>query len=185
MPVPCKLDASFYVLLRIYLNNKIMSCLYCRSKNLLHIYTTPPPAYEVRSEPEALYLYLLFALLDPHTGMIEANFASIIYNAMSVLESRLPDLIEDIEKGRLNPSLEIDPAVRKVLDASLKPNPERASEIRNAMQGGNEGLVKRLWPELHILLGADTGTFALYGEKLRNGYCKGIYIIISLLRKGG
>ncbi|XP_059143495.1 GH3 domain-containing protein-like [Physella acuta] len=145
-----------------------------RSKDLLHIYTTPEVAYEVRSEPEALYLYLLFALLDPHVGMIEANFASIIFNAFSTLELQLPQLAEDIEKGAIDPKLNIEDSVREKLNQMLKPNPKRASEIREAAEGGKVGLAQRIWPELYLLLGADTGTFDLYAEKLRNGYCKGV-----------
>lgn len=144
-----------------------------RSKELLHIYTTPPPAYEVRSEPEALYLYLLFALLDPHVGMIEANFSSIVYNALCTLEQKLPQLIEDIERGHIDPDLNIDSSVRQKLNALLSPNPQQADEIRLAAKDGKEGLALRMWPELHIAVGADTGTFELYAQKLRSGYLKG------------
>lgn len=145
-----------------------------RSKGLLHIYTTPPAAYDIRSEPEALYIYLLFALLDPRVGMIEANFTSIIYNAFCTLESNLTRLTDDIERGQIDPGLKIDAAVRDQLQSLLKPNPARADEIREAVQTGMVGLATRIWPELHLLLGADTGTFDLYGEKLRNSYCQGV-----------
>ncbi|KAH9489794.1 hypothetical protein Btru_036562 [Bulinus truncatus] len=145
-----------------------------RSERLLHIYTTPAPAYQVKSEPEALYLYLLFALLDPHVGMIEANFTSIIYNAFCALEAQISQLAKDIEQGIICPDLNIDPAIREQLQRLLSPNPGRAKELLQAAQSGKVGLAKRLWPELHLVLGADTGTFYLYGEKLRNEYCKDI-----------
>ena len=51
--------------------------------------------------------------------------------------------------------------------------------IRLAVEAGREGLALRIWPELHMLLGADTGTFEMYGEKLRTGYCKGELFVSS------
>ncbi|CAG5120944.1 unnamed protein product [Candidula unifasciata] len=145
-----------------------------RSKEFLHVYTTPPAAYEVRTEPEALYIYLLFALLDPHVGMIEANFSSIVFNALCTLEQKLPQLIKDIEKGHIDPDLNIDPSVRQELNKLLLPNPQRAQEIREAARMGKEGLALRIWPQLHLAVGADTGTFDLYAQKLRSGYLKGV-----------
>ncbi|XP_055893711.1 GH3 domain-containing protein-like [Biomphalaria glabrata] len=145
-----------------------------RSHNLLHIYTTPMPAYDVKSEPEALYLYLLFALLDPHVGMIEANFASIVYNAFCTLDAQLVQLATDIKQGVINHDLKIDPAVREQLQDLLKPNPVRAKELLEAAEKGKVGLARRIWPELQVVLAADTGTFDLYAEKLRNEFCKDV-----------
>ena len=50
------------------------------SKRLLDLYTTPADAYQVLTEPEALYLYALFALKDRNLGCIESNFVSAVYN---------------------------------------------------------------------------------------------------------
>ena len=147
--------------------------MYVRSRDLLHLYSTPEAAYEVKSEPEALYLYLLYALKDRNVGMVEANFASLIFHAMSTLETKLPQLAEDIELGRIDPNLDIDPDIRAKLDTALSPDPARAHDLRQAAEGGKVGLAARLWPGLSLLMAADTGTFDLYAEKLRNTYCKG------------
>ena len=149
-----------------------VSCV-SRSRDLLHLYTTPEAAYKVKSEPEALYLYLLYALKDRHVGMLEANFSSLIFHAMSTLENKLPQLAQDIELGRVDPNLNIDADIRAKLDQSLSPDPDRADELRRASRGGKVGLASRLWPGLSLLMAADTGTFDLYAEKLRNTYCKG------------
>ena len=55
------------------------------SKGLLQLYTTPPAAYDIMSEPEALYVYVLFALKDRNLGCIESNFISAVYNMYKVL----------------------------------------------------------------------------------------------------
>lgn len=145
-----------------------------RSTMLHHMYTTPSVVYEIRSEQQALYLYLLFALLDPHVGVIHANFSSGIFNAFATLEMKLPQLTTDIELGRIDPDLKIDQTIRKKLNNLLIPNPKRANEIRQAAEMGKDNLAQRIWPDLCLLIAADTGTFDLYATRLRESYCKGI-----------
>ena len=144
------------------------------SKGLLHIYSTPEPAFEILSEPEALYIHLLFALRDPHIGIIEANFASLVFNAFKTLKHEMPNLVKDIGNGTLNPDLKLEAEVREKLEALLTPDPQRAAAIQRAFEGGAEGLAKRVWPDLHVVLCTDTGTFTLYGQKLRETFLKGV-----------
>ncbi|XP_071087914.1 GH3 domain-containing protein-like [Haliotis cracherodii] len=145
-----------------------------RSKSLLHIYTTPKIAYDVLSEPEALYLHLLFALKEKKLGMLEANFSSLIFNSFRTMEDKWNLLVDDIEKGRINPDLNIEEHICKELNSLMKPDPERASELRDAYKEGIVGLGRRIWPDASVVIGADTGTFEFYGTKLRETYLKGI-----------
>ena len=145
-----------------------------QSKRLLHLYSTPEPAYQILSEPEALYVHLLFALRDPHIGVIEANFASLVYNAFKTLEQEMPNLVRDIANGTLNPDLKLEAEVREKLETLLTPDPKRAAEIWSALEEGAEGAGKRVWPDLHVVLCTDTGTFTLYGQKLRESFLKGV-----------
>nr|KAG5689965.1 hypothetical protein BaRGS_033646 [Batillaria attramentaria] len=143
-------------------------------KGLLHMYSTPAPGFEVVTEPEALYVHLLFALKDRELGMIEGNFASIVYNALKTLQKELPDLLRDITQGTLNPALDIPKDVRVQLEALLKPDPDRANEIREAFVEGVAGVCGRIWPQLSAVLTADSGTFAPYSDKLRTTFLKGV-----------
>lgn len=144
------------------------------SKALLSIYSTPKPGFEVLSEPEALYIHLLFGLKDKYLGMVEANFASIVLIAFQALEMQYKSLIEDIELGRINPDLKITDETRNELNKLLSPDKNRANELREAFKGGAAGLVKRVWPTCHLILAADTGVFALPASILIETYCKGI-----------
>lgn len=144
------------------------------SKSLLNLYSTPPVAYAILSEPEALYIHLLFALRDPNIGILEANFSSIVYNSLSALVYHWKSLADDIEQGHVSASLKIEDTIRQELDKLLNPDKQRADEIRSAFKDGRIGLVKRLWPNCNTVLGADTGTFALQGDMLRETFCKGI-----------
>lgn len=144
------------------------------SKSLLSIYSTPKPGFDILSEPEALYIHLLFGLKDKYLGMIEANFASIILIAFQALEVHCKDLIRDIELGRVNPELKISDETRQELNKLLSPDKTRADELRNAFKEGSAGLAHRIWPKCNLILAADTGVFALPASILQETYCKGI-----------
>ena len=65
------------------------------------------------TEPEALYVHLLFALKDRNLGTLEANFAQLVYSGLYALEAQWKLLVDDIELGRVNPDLEINGDVRR------------------------------------------------------------------------
>lgn len=65
------------------------------------------------TEPEALYVHLLFALKDRNLGILEANFAQLVYSGLRALEAQWKLLVEDVEHGRVNPSLDIKDDVRR------------------------------------------------------------------------
>ena len=65
------------------------------------------------TEPEALYINLLFALKDRNLGILEANFAQLVYSGLLALEAQWKSLVEDVELGRVNPILNIKEDVRR------------------------------------------------------------------------
>eukprot|EP00092_Neocalanus_flemingeri_P101973 GFUD01130399.1.p1 GENE.GFUD01130399.1~~GFUD01130399.1.p1 ORF type:complete len:372 (-),score=53.99 GFUD01130399.1:682-1752(-) len=122
------------------------------AKRIYHLYTTPPPAYGIMTEPEALYIHLLFGLMDSNLGIIESNFASTIYTAFKTLEKRWPELVKDIETGVLNPDLDIPDDVRDEIQREMKPNAERARELKKQFELGFDNLAQRIWPSLSPVL---------------------------------
>lgn len=151
------------------------------SKHLLNIYSTPKAGFEILREPEALYVHLLFGLTDKSLGMLEANFSSLILSSFDALYRYWSDIADDIERGEVNPKLNIDESVRKELNAALTPNPQRANEIRDVMKTGSKvGIGKRLWPDCNLILSADSGSFDLPAKILRETYCEGIPIYSPL-----
>ncbi|KAL8577394.1 hypothetical protein ACOMHN_060216 [Nucella lapillus] len=143
-------------------------------KSILHMYSTPAVAFDILSEPDALYVHLLFALKDRHLGMIEGNFASLVYNAMVMLQKSLTRLLQDIREGSLNPDLKIPNDIRNKLENLLQPDPARAAEIQRAFDDGVVGVCQRIWPELGVVLTVDSGSFTPYAEKLRLTFLKGV-----------
>uniref|UniRef100_A0AAQ4P6E5 GH3 domain containing n=1 Tax=Gasterosteus aculeatus aculeatus TaxID=481459 RepID=A0AAQ4P6E5_GASAC len=144
------------------------------SRHMLNLYTTPAAAFEVPSEKDTLYLHLLFALKDPSVGTLESNFASTVFYAFSALQDRWQELVEDIEQGKVSSTLALEAKVRSKLEALMKPDPDRAAQLRAHFQEGFRGIAKRLWPHLHLVLAVDSGSNQIYGEMLRENYCQGV-----------
>ena len=140
---------------------------------MLDFYSTPLPAFDILTEREALYAHLLFALLDPELGFLEANFVSMVHTAFVELEKKWPSLVQDIELGRVNPELDIPEDVRRRLDALLTPDVDRAAKLKAEFQKGFEGIAKRIWPQLNLVLAVDSGSFDIYGKQMRSRYTKG------------
>ncbi|XP_038135016.1 GH3 domain-containing protein isoform X2 [Cyprinodon tularosa] len=144
------------------------------SRHMLNLYTTPAPAFEVPSERDTLYLHLLFALKDPSVGTLESNFASTVFYAFTALQDRWQELVEDIERGTISSALSLEPKVRTRLEGLMKADAERAGQLRAHFQEGFEGIALRLWPHLNLVLAVDSGSNQIYGEMLREHYCKGV-----------
>ncbi|XP_059494854.1 GH3 domain-containing protein isoform X2 [Stegostoma tigrinum] len=142
----------------------------------LTMYSTPAAGFEIATEPEALYVHLLFALKDRTLGMLEAHFASTVYHSFALLQNKWEQLIEDIRLGQVNPKLKITGDVRLKLEARLKPDPQRASELAAEFEIGFRGIARRVWPHLNLVLSVDSGSHELYGSHLKCFYCQGVPI---------
>ena len=68
----------------------------------------------------------------------------------------------------------IKETTRKELNNGMSPDPKRAKELRDAREAGVEGIAKRIWPKLNLIMTADSGTFELYGDRLRSIYCQSV-----------
>ncbi|XP_051894591.1 GH3 domain-containing protein [Pristis pectinata] len=144
------------------------------SKHTLSSYSTPVAGYEIATAAEAQYIHLLFALKDRTLGILEASFASIIYHAFTFLQHQWEQLVEDIRLGRINPELTVADDIRLKLNAQLKPDPRRASELAVEFVSGFSGIARRVWPHLNLVLAVDSGANELYGDHLKRFYCEGV-----------
>jgi len=142
------------------------------AKRIYHLYSTPPPAYRILSEPEALYIHLLFGLTDPNIGIIESNFASTVYTGLKSLECSWQDLVQDIENGTIKKDLDISQDVRLELEKELKADPQRAEELRKEFEQGFDNIVRRIWPNMNLVLCTTTGSMEMYYKALKSKYLK-------------
>ncbi|ELR25484.1 plant auxinresponsive GH3-like protein [Acanthamoeba castellanii str. Neff] len=123
------------------------------SPTLLNMYTTPPVAYEIMSEPDLLYVHLLFALKDEYLGSLEANFVMLIHHLFVRMEKQWRQAVEDIERGRVSAKVQMPDHVRRQLeDYMAGPDVSRARMLTREFEAGFEGIAR---------------SFSLYAERAR------------------
>jgi len=127
----------------------------------------PPAVLQVADYPAALYLHALFALRAAGLGCIEAIYCSHVVSWMGLIERRAGDLLRDLAAGTLAPDLRLTDDERAALRPALRPAPERARAVAQALEGGQEGIMTRLWPDLRVISAVVTGAFAVSVPRLR------------------
>ena len=132
---------------------------------------SPWEVTSITTEHEAQYIMLLFGLRDRNIGRWMGPFSSQVHKAMSRLEKHWQQLVHDIETGTVDKDLQITPEVREACMKELRPEPERAEELKREFEKGFEGIIRRVWPHLVYIIGIDTSG---HTAKLRKRYSKGM-----------
>lgn len=110
------------------------------------------------------YVCLLFALKNPHTRVIGANFPVLAVQVAQYLEQYADSLIDDLENGTIAPWLDLEPEVRSRLECQLAPDPERARQLRQILER-NGHLVPSLAWDLSLVVTALGGTSDFYLQR--------------------
>ncbi len=136
-------------------------------KILPYFWTTPPEVLSIGDQAAANYLHLLFALTETNLTYMMAPFASGICQLFGVLEQKGPQLAKDLQEGRLDPNLKLEPRLRQILESKLKPNPGRGAELEQELAQGLKGIAPRLWPKISHVSAVAGGSFGIYTDKLK------------------
>ncbi|XP_027559978.1 GH3 domain-containing protein [Neopelma chrysocephalum] len=141
------------------------------------LYCTPAPAGALPSRATALRVQLLFALRQRGLHVLEAGLAAELRDALAALRDEWPRLAQELALGRLSPQAGLPEEVRSQLQALLSPDPARAAELRAECARGFEGIVRRLWPQLEVVVvGSAHSTERLYCDALLQADCQGLPI---------
>ncbi|XP_061333551.1 GH3 domain-containing protein [Pezoporus flaviventris] len=154
--------------------------------SLPSLYCTPAEAGSVPSRAAALRVQLLFALQQRALRVLEAALPAELLDALEALRSAWPELAQDLALGTLRPQPGLPEGLRVQLQALLTPNAARAAELRSECARGFEGIVRRLWPQLEVVVvGTAQGTEQLYCDALRQAECKGLPFYCPFYRAAG
>ncbi len=115
------------------------------------------------------YLKLRFALQNTKISYLGTIFITTLESMFFYMEENWEMLCDDIEKGIINDSIKMPEALRKKYNKKLKPDPERADELRREFRKGfdDSPIIPRIWPKVEWLYGMGTGALSLYAKKLR------------------
>ncbi|GKX67349.1 GH3 auxin-responsive promoter family protein [Inconstantimicrobium mannanitabidum] len=133
---------------------------------LPYLYTSPIEVMTIKDKESALYLHLLFGLLEVKLLYISGVFISNVLDLFRVLESRHKDLVLDIRKGRINRNLNIDEGTRISLNKLLTPNASRADKLEEEFKKGFKGISSRIWPNLLYIATVAGANFSIYDDKV-------------------
>lgn len=138
-----------------------------RSGNALsrQIFAHPYQALAPSDSLARHYVCLLFALKNPHTRAIGANFPVLALRLCEYLENYAESLIDDLERGAIAPWLDLEPTLRTELEKKLSPAPKRAQQLRQIRQQQGRLTPILAWPNLSCIVTARGGTSDFYLQR--------------------
>lgn len=133
------------------------------------IHSAPDAVFAISDYTARYYSIMRIGIEQNVTIIVTANPSTIVEMQNNVNQF-FDDYVEDIEKGTLNKNLNIEPEVRKEIEATLRPNPERAAELRELKKRHSVILPKHYWPDFQILTTWKCGNTRIYMEKFRDSF---------------
>lgn len=132
-------------------------------------YFTSPKELLFPSKIENLkYLRMLYALKDRDAKQIVSSYAWIILESFQLLEREWKSLCDTIETGDIPSYWCQNTKLWEHLNDSLKPDSERANELRSIFsEGFNEPIVNKIWPKLDRVVANGIGVFSIYRDELK------------------
>ena len=135
------------------------------------LFTSPIAASFAAAGTDTRYLHARYALTDPAPTKISCSFMSFTLEFFRYIESNWGLIVDDIEKGTIDKSIELPTGVREELTKELYPDPARAKELREIFSHGfDEPFVPKVWKNMKVISGAATGTFKKYAAKMQERY---------------
>ncbi len=116
------------------------------------------------------YVYNIyrFALQDEDASFIFSVFFSINVSQATYLRNNWRLIVDDIEKGTIDESVNMKPELREYLTKRIKPMPARAKYLREQFEKGfDKTLFKRIWPNMTVISSIGNASFRPSSEYIR------------------
>ena len=133
------------------------------------LYSNPQCVYSIADYTARYYVLMRMGIEQDITLIVTANPSTIV-ELQNNVNRYYDEYVNDIEHGTLKSDLNIDPEIRKELEACLKPNPRRAQELKDLKAKYGDVLPKHYWPNLQILNTWKCGNTKVYLDKFANSF---------------
>ncbi len=133
------------------------------------LYASPAAVFAIADYTARYYAIMRMGIERNITLVVTANPSTIVEMQNNVNEY-YDQYVEDIEKGTLNADLKIAPEIRAAIAPYLKPNPERAAELRALKAKYGTVLPKHYWPNIQILNTWKCGNTKVYLDKFADSF---------------
>ncbi|MGB0561114.1 MAG: GH3 auxin-responsive promoter family protein [Spirulinaceae cyanobacterium] len=129
------------------------------------VFAHPVDILRVDDDLTRNYLAMLFALGEPHLGLISATFPVYALTFCQYLEDHAESLLQDLAQGSLADWLKLEDTTRQRLLKQRRPNPQRAAELQQMAQQTGQLRPKDAWPHLAFMVTARGGSSDFYFER--------------------
>lgn len=148
-------------------------------KLMENIKIVPKEIYDIDDYNTKYYLLLRFTVGENITYIATGNPSTLV-EIHNVVNNNIEDFITDIEKGTLRDNLKITPELKEYLESKLKPNPEKAKELKELYEKNKKLYPKDYWSNLQLV---NTWTTANSGMYLQ--HTKGFFPKETIIREFG
>ena len=141
-----------------------------REYGIVYPYVLTIPTGELFDVHDGDYIYNMyrFGLMDEDVSFIFSVFFSINVSQIAYLRDHWQVIVDDIEKGTIDESINIKPELRAKLLKYISPMPERAQYLRKQfLQGFDNTLLNRLWPNLTVICSIGNASFKPAADYIR------------------
>ncbi|AEF85069.1 GH3 auxin-responsive promoter superfamily [Treponema primitia ZAS-2] len=133
----------------------------------LHI--APADIFSIPDYKARYYALMRFGIEQDCTSIVTANPSTLV-EMQSNANEFYDEYVVDIEQGTLSRKFPIPDEIRTVLEACLKPNPERAAELRQLKVRYGSVLPKHYWPNMQVVNVWFCGNTHVFFEKVRDSF---------------
>ncbi len=138
------------------------------------MYASKPEIFEIKEYTSRCYTLMRMTIEQDVTLLIAPN-PSTMLEMQGTVNENLDDMIADIEQGTINDKFPIECELKARLLSYLKPNPERAAELRRLKQQYGTVLPKHYWPNLQTLSTWKCGNTKVYVDRFQDFWPEGIF----------
>lgn len=126
-----------------------------------------PECLMFREDPsDTVYYHTLFALSSKNVEHIIAPFSWNVIAMVECILSHGESLVSDLRSGTIHFNDRTTDALKQELAKKFTKNEERAFEVETILKTDYTGLLKKLWPNLKMVIAAGTGKFEIYRDRL-------------------
>lgn len=134
-------------------------------KFIKDLFVAPVELYNIEDYGARNYALMRFAIEHNVTIWIAPNPSTVV-EFQNTVDKWLDEFIEDIGNGTLSDKVPIPDDIRKAVTPFLKPNPDRAFELRALQSQYDRVLPRQYWPNLKIVSTWRCGNTQIYLKKM-------------------
>lgn len=140
--------------------------------NIRDKYAIPYELYEIKDYEARYYSMLLLGLADDNVTMLSSTNPSTLSLIAEKGNQYRTELIRDIRRGKLDEKYQIDPAIRRLIESRLSPNPARADYLQACIDQDAEGVLRPLhyWKKLIVIACWTGGNSHVFLNRMQRWY---------------